>query len=83
MLCRAPTGQVLGPKHPRGSWLPAFMVTFGPGAQDTGCPHVAEATHDSQEAVQTAFMDQIVSPDSHIAVTTPRASEHDCLETGS
>ena len=24
------------------------------GAQDTGCPRVAEATHDSQEAVQMA-----------------------------
>lgn len=47
-------GQVLGPKHRRGSWLPAFMVTLGPGAQDTGRPPVAEATHDSQEAVQTA-----------------------------
>lgn len=69
-MCRVPTGQVLGLKHPRGSWLPAFMVTLDPGAQDTGWPCVAEATKTPKTAVQ---MDQIASPDSHvIMVPTPR-----------
>lgn len=81
MLCRAPTGQVLGPKHLRGSWLPAFMVTQGRKTQDVHVWQKPLMIH--KRLCRWRVTDQIVSPDSHVVVTTPRASEHDCLETGS
>ena len=75
-----PTGQVLGPKHLRASWLPAFTVTLGLGAQYTGAHSTGQSvtstrrkshSHDAQEAVETACHGPNCVPQIHMSWSQP------------